>query len=486
MENATQALHRITSYVLGRDLTPFDDPLALREGPFDDLDRRPLDYKRYAPPPPRVPLPRDLPPTTAPGLAVLAGTAQVAAAEPDLAQLSRLLHLSAGVVRTGLTRGRLILFRAAASGGGRFPLELYLAVPEGHPLPAGVHWYDPEEHALVQVGPAPRGPVPRGPAVVPTVVVTAVPWRAGWPGHTRERGYRHMCWDAGTMLAQLLAVADSAGLRPQLYTRFPDATVGALVGADGVHEFPVAVVALGDGTPALDPTGPAAAGEVDAAPIEFPLITRAQRAGDHDSLGQPWPVGLPVDVAIEETTSIEALVFARGSQRLMDGTRGLPRRVLDTSMPIALRGVDLPVYVAVHDIDGVEPGLYRWPDLSTPVRPGSLREELHKVCLNQDLAHDAAFVVISAVDVGTLDGRRYREAQLTAGLVSGRLHLLAYSLGASASSMTFIDSEIPALLGDDKLSAMLFTCVGVPAYKSATAGPPGTPTQVQVREPRIR
>ena len=211
MENGTQALHRITSYVLGRDVTPFDDPLALREGPFDDLDRRPWDYKRYAPPPPRVPLPRDLPPTTAPGLAVLAGTAEVAAAEPDLAQLSRLLYLSAGVVRTGLKLGRRILFRAAASGGGRFPLELYLAVPEGHPLPAGVHWYDPEEHALVLVGPAPRGAVPRGPAVVPTVIVTAVPWRAGWPGHTRERGYRHMYWDAGTMLAQLLAVADSVG-----------------------------------------------------------------------------------------------------------------------------------------------------------------------------------------------------------------------------------------------------------------------------------
>jgi hypothetical protein len=51
MENATQALHRITSYVLGRDVTPFDDPLALREGPFDDLDRRPWDYKRHFWPP---------------------------------------------------------------------------------------------------------------------------------------------------------------------------------------------------------------------------------------------------------------------------------------------------------------------------------------------------------------------------------------------------------------------------------------------------
>ena len=115
----------------------------------------------------------------------------------------------------------------------RFPLEVYVAVPEGTSLPAGVHWYDPREHALVLVGPPPHG---RSPAVV----VTGVPWRTGW--RYRERGFRHVYWDAGTMLAQLLAVADSAGARPRLHTRFPDAAVAMLVGADGVHELPVAVV----------------------------------------------------------------------------------------------------------------------------------------------------------------------------------------------------------------------------------------------------
>ena len=78
-------------------------------------------------------------------------------------------------------------FRAAGSAGGRFPLELYVAVPPGGPLPAGVHWYDPLEHALVQVGPPPCG---GGPAIV----VTGIPWRTGW--RYRERGYRHVYWDA--------------------------------------------------------------------------------------------------------------------------------------------------------------------------------------------------------------------------------------------------------------------------------------------------
>jgi hypothetical protein len=52
--------------------------------------------------------------------------------------------------------------------------------------------------------------------------------------------------------------------------------------------------------------------------------------------------------------------------------------------------------------------------------------------------------------------------------------------------MTFIDSEISALLGDDSLRALLFTCVGVPQYRSATGGPPGAPTEVRYPQPRIR
>ena len=112
-------------------------------------------------------------------------------------------------------------------------------------------------------------------------------------------------------------------------------------------------------------------------------------------------------------------------------------------------------------------------------RPGALRGELHRVCLRQSLARDAAFVTIAAADVGGLDDREYREAQLAAGLAEGRLHLGAYALGASASGMTFLDSEVPSLLGEP-LDALLFTCVGVPAYRSAAAGTPGAPSRVRM------
>lgn len=478
MENAAQVLHRLTSFATYDDDSawdpPVDDPRVVADLVVNDISRLPWFFKRYPQSLPRVPLPRELPPTSASAMAVLAGTAPVAPIKLDLAQLSRLLYLSAGVVRTAKRPYGTHLFRAAGSAGARFPLEVYIAVPEGTALPAGVHWYDPLDHALIEIGPPPRGNVP-------AVVVTGVPWRTGW--RYRERGYRHVYWDAGTMLAQLLAVADSAGLTANLHTGFPDASVAALAGADCVHELPVAVVALGDGDIALDATGPAAVGEIDAEPIEFPLATAAQRAGISDSLGASWARGTPVDLPVEDIESVEAVVLARGSQRRMDPAGSVPLSLLRACMDVAMRGISIPHWVVVHDVDGLAPGLYRWPDLSSPVRSEPMRDELYRVCMDQALGRDAAFVVIAAADISSFDARQYREAQLAAGLAEGRLHLAAYARGASATGMTFVDGAIPDLLGEP-LDGLLFTCVGVPEYKSATGGQPGAPTLVRSVPPR--
>jgi hypothetical protein len=93
---------------------------------------------------------------------------------------------------------------------------------------------------------------------------------------------------------------------------------------------------------------------------------------------------------------------------------------------------------------------------------------------------------MSAVPASTLDDRTYREAQLAAGIVEGRLHLAAYALGAGASGMTFLDSEMPALLGEsDDLATLIFTCVGVPAYAARKGGGPGAPVAFKMVQPRI-
>jgi hypothetical protein len=361
-----------------------------------------------------------------------------------------------------------LLFRAAGSAGGKFPLEIYASTHGVDGVPDGVHWYDPADHALVQVGPSAGGETT-------TLVVTGVPWRTGW--RYAERGWRHIYWDAGTLLSQLLAASASAGFQPRLRTLFPDRSLRNLVGADGVLEYPVALVSLGDGQPAIEPSGPAATGSLP--PVEFPLCTEAQRAGERDELGAPWPEA-PALPEIPDSPSLDEVILRRGSQRLMDRTKSLPRRLLEWPMRAAMRGIEVPHWVVVHSVDDVAPGVYRWPDLDTPVRSGPMRDELLRISLDQYLAADAAYVVISAIRGADVDDRSYRDAQLASGIVEGRLHLAAYALGATATGMTFLDSEIPALLGEpDDLVTLMFTCVGVGEYVSRPGGKPGAPVELR-------
>ncbi|WP_234361339.1 hypothetical protein [Plantactinospora sp. BB1] len=473
LESGAGLLHRLTSYAPGRQWdVPVDDPRVRHDLVPNDPGTRPPPMKAYHGLP-VVPLPRELPDPGVSATAVLAG--QRAPARPlDAAQLGRVLFLGAGVVRVAERDGIVLPFRASGSAGGRFPLELYASTRGVAGVPDGVHWYDGQRHALVRVGPPADG-------AATTLVVTGVPWRTGW--RYAERGWRHLYWDAGTLLSQLHAAAASAGLRPRLHSRFPDARLRTLVGADGTHEYPLALLRLGDGEPAVAPTGPAAAGELP--PVELPLCTAAQRAGECDDLGPAWPEGpeLP-DVPAAEF--VDEVVRRRGSQRRMDRRRTLPRALLDWPLRAALRGVRVPHWVAVHGVDGLAPGIYRWPELARPVRAGDHRAELLRVCLDQSLAADAAYVVVAATPLAGLDDRGYRDAQLAAGLVEGRLHLAAYALGASASGMTFVDAEVPGLLGEPAdLAALLFTCVGVPAYRSRRAGDPGAPTPFRPVVPRL-
>ena len=464
--------HQLSSYpyIPGNEWPrPIDHPLVRQDFVPNHLPTFPLHRKAYPNGLPSVELPATWPSVAAPAIEVLAGRHIPIARPLDLPGLARILHLAAGVVRTAVRRdGRRFLFRPAGSAGGLFPLELYVAAHGVRGLADGVHWYDPVDHALRQVGPSPAGEAT-------TLVVTGIPWRTGW--RYAERGFRHLYWDAGTMLSHALALAESGGLRPCLYTRFPDAAVARLVGADGIQELPLAVVALGGGAPAIEPRGEATAGMIDSAAIEFPLVTLAQHAGDQERLGEAWPTAPPLDGELSASDDLDAVILRRGSARTLDATAAVDARTFELSLALSLRRTRVPHFVAVHAVEGLEPGLYRWPELKRPLRRGSLRDELWVACYEQDLGRDASFVLMSAVDLATLDDRGYREAQLDAGIVGGRMHLAAYALGIGASGMTFLDSEIPALL-EEPLAALLFTCVGVPFHPTRRAGAPRAPTDV--------
>jgi len=147
----------------------------------------------------------------------------------------------AGIVRSQERRdygGGTIHWRAYSSAGALYPVEAYVANA------GGLYSFDALSRALVRIGEDIRARL--GLDAPEVVILTGIHGRTGWK--YMERGYRHVWWDAGTMLANLLALAAADGLDPQLHTAFVDADVNDAVGVDGEHEYALALLALGGPT----------------------------------------------------------------------------------------------------------------------------------------------------------------------------------------------------------------------------------------------
>lgn len=499
--------HRLTSYTPGF-LSP-EDPRKVRSWAGPMREPPPERFKRY-PTAERIPLPRELPALGVSASAAVSGEGREGRAAFDAVALSRLLFYSAGVVRFLGDDGARLYFRAAGSAGNLFPLELYVISGANPGLQAGLYHYAALEHALARLAAGDHRRAladaladDRAAAAPASIVITGVPWRSAWK--YRERAFRHLYWDAGTMLGQLLPLAGaSSATLPFLHLGFVDAVVGELLGVDGTHEFPLAVVSLGSGGRPAEadvehPEPPP--GELGRHRIEFPLITAAQRAGDLGKAADvaAWRAALtdrPVAVLDRvpalalRTPPLEEVILRRGSTRRFRARPG-PRELLEWACAAAARPTATDVLasgatllehaVALHAVEGFEPGIYRWTgDGLVLTRRGDVREETAFICAEQALAGDGAYTVFHLADLAPLleagGSRAYRAALLEAGIVSGRWQLAAHALGFGATGLTFWDSEARRVFGRD---ALLVTAVGAPAYRSRAGGPPGRPARLR-------
>ena len=270
--------HRLTSYEPGREWTDtVPDPWIVTSFEPNDLELLPPPVKEFPAGLPVVPLPRELPTSPHGALATLAGET-TKAATLDLAQLARLLHLSAGVVRTTKWQGGDVPLprrRVCRRRGSRWRCTSSSARRLPRPSAGRVRLWACRARA--------RPGRPSAGRREPGIVVTGVPWRTGW--RYRERGYRHIFWDAGTMLSQLLALAASVGLPARLYTDFPDVELRDLDGRGRDRGVP----GRRGRRSATAPPGwtqphPRRAG-LDESPGHFPLVTATHWAGVELSLG---------------------------------------------------------------------------------------------------------------------------------------------------------------------------------------------------------
>lgn len=472
-----------------------------------DWPNRPSPWKIYRGLP-AVALPQEIPSEEVSTLRALALAAEgvPAARSLDLAGLARVLHLAAGVTKVRRHPGGAIAFRAAATTGALYHLDLYVVAGRLPGLPAGVYHHDPRRPGLDRLREGDHRGVLAAAAGDPTlgeaaaiVVAASTWWRNAWK--YRARTWRHVFWDAGTMHANLTAAAASAGLGPRIVLGFADRTVCLLLGLDQEREGPVALVPLGRGEPAppAPPLRPLEATVEPSSPREtvYPEIVEAQRASElatgddarrwrgtaqrlrlpSDSPSEELVPLVPAPDAVLAEEALERTVSRRGSTRRFDPTASLRLEELSTVLDLAFRPVVgdhhptdrtlVEGWVVAHAVDGLAPGVYRYRPARValePVASDADRAVTGRIALFQDLGAASAAAVFCLADLDAildrLGARGYRAAQFDGGLVGGRLYLGAYALRLGATGLTFLDDEVVTALHAEGREVMFLTALG--------------------------
>jgi SagB-type dehydrogenase family enzyme len=408
-----------------------------------------------------------------------------------LSELARLLHYSAGIIRRRTIRGREIAFRAAACTGAAYHIELYVVCGDLDGLAAGVYHYGAHDENLriLRRGDF-RGALTSAngnvePVAQAMIVLTSVFWRNAW--RYEERAYRHVFWDSGTIVANLLELAASRGTAARAVAGFIDRDVNSLLGVDGEHEAAACLVHLGPRTHSAEPPPELnlISPEVEAAStveIEYPGIQQMHQASslaDRDDF-ERWHGGASGGSsggdskysALASLTGrdVAQVIESRGSARRF-GDGALTRSEFDSLVRDAVAGLPLDfqpmteLRLIVNRVEGLQPGVFAYDsgELSL-VNAGRLETQAGHAALDQWLAGAAAvnlyFVCGMDQMLQRCGNRGYRAAQLEASVRGGRIYLGATALGLRVTGLTFYDDVAARLLHrDPSATAVLFLVV---------------------------
>ena len=450
-----------------------------------DWETKPVPFKVY-PALEQIRLPTDLAALAVDTFAALAPADPSApAAALDLERLASLLFFSAGVTRVKTyPGGAQVHFRAAASTGALYQTEAYVVAGALEGLAPGVYHFSPGDFSLRRLragdfrGAVALATADEAAAAQPaSLILSAIYWRNTWK--YQARGYRHLFWDSGTLLGQLLAVARALDVPARVVTGFVDAQLNGLLGLEAEKESALVVVPLGAAvaSAAAPPVITTLAPEIvplSTREVDYPVLRDAYDNSSLDSEAEVvhWrerdggqvlhsdispaasPAALPVPLRVAGR-SLGETIAKRGSTRAFSG-EAITAEALSSALYHATRGfpADVPsglvdLYVNVHAVTGIEPGAYAYDREGhglVRLRAGDVREASAFLCLEQALGGTSSATVFFLADLAPVlerwGNRGYRLVNLEAGLIGGRLYLGAYGQRFGASGLTFYDRAV--------------------------------------------
>lgn len=436
-------------------------------------------------------------------------------------RLSRFLFCSYGVTAMVPTMmGEPFYMRAAPSAGGLYPAELYL-ISRGTPLlKPGLYNYQPQTHSLMlfwdnDVWDELQAACFGHPLLKTTqlaIVTTAVFYRSAW--RYQDRAYRRIFLDTGHLLGNIELAGALNGYQVHLIGGFVDRQVNDLLYLDSQLEGAIAVI------PLTEESGPsyrtALASSIQR---EYPSIQDGEllaylhgatsiepdthdavnwQAATDEETGEDkynFPFCLKVSTATspialsDKQKNLEQTILKRRSTRAysggdltLDELKALldftyqPQHYLDQGLDGEPDYFDLSLletFIAVSGVTGLEEGCYYYAPLAQELRQirfKNFRQQLHYLCLGQDLGRDAGVVLFHTTDlqkaVDKYGDRVYRYLHMDAGHLGQRLNLAAIHLGLGVSGIGgFFDDQVNDVLGIPADEAVVYiTTLGRPRY----------------------
>ncbi|RPH90694.1 MAG: SagB/ThcOx family dehydrogenase [Chroococcales cyanobacterium metabat2.561] len=434
-------------------------------------------------------------------------------------RISRILGCSYGLTAKIATMGSPLYLRSAPSAGGLYPAEVYLISRGTEFLPAGLYSYQGQSHSLLlfwesDVWTNLQSACFWNPVLENTdiaLVTSAIFYRSAW--RYEDRAYRRIFLDTGHLLGNIELSASINDYRAHLIGGFNDSQMNELLYLDSEKESVMTVIPLADllniqqnlppSTTALPSTTTTlypkiAEGELLNSLHQATIIATDEKI-EANITPSNWedkynfPFCLKVSVTSrpvnwgEDLIDLESTMLKRRSTRAYSGAslsldelRALlhftyqPQDYADQNLdpnPDYFALDLLETFIAVSAVTGLEEGCYYYAPKAQELRQirfKNFQQELHYLCLGQDLGRDAAAVVFHTADlskaVAKYGDRVYRYLHADAGHLGQRLNLAAIHLGLGVSGIGgFFDDQVNEVLGIPSDEAVIYiTTLGRP------------------------
>jgi len=434
-------------------------------------------------------------------------------------RISRILGCSYGLTAKIATMGSPLYLRSAPSAGGLYPAEVYLISRGTEFLPAGLYSYQGQSHSLLlfwesDVWTNLQSACFWNPVLENTdiaLVTSAIFYRSAW--RYEDRAYRRIFLDTGHLLGNIELSASINDYRAHLIGGFNDSQMNELLYLDSEKESVMTVIPLADllnirqNLPHSTTALPSATTTLYPKIAEGELLNSLHRATmiatdekiEATVTPSNWedkynfPFCLKVSVTSrpvnwgQDLVDLESTMLKRRSTRAYSGAslsldelRALlhftyqPQDYADQNLD---RNPDyfaldlLETFIAVSAVTGLEEGCYYYAPKAQELRQirfKNFRQELHYLCLGQDLGRDAAAGVFHTADlskaVAKYGDRVYRYLHADAGHLGQRLNLAAIHLGLGVSGIGgFFDDQVNEVLGIPSDEAVIYiTTLGRP------------------------